>query len=229
MQRIIGVVRTSLTDLKLAIDGTIIMSEVRLQTHLTVRLGFLKFKLQFIFTLMYKLVYFKYDFLKDLKEAILTLHDFQNLRDALDNIFDARVPNLWRKISWESSTLGFWFTELLERNKQFHGWVFGGRPKTFWMTGFFNPQGKKQIISPEPCQVYWYYWYCTVLYSDQFTLVLSLPGPDYRFPHCYETRSNKSKQRLGSGHSHPAQQSTEAGKGGDHSFTYSESKSTTTN
>ncbi|KAM7400305.1 hypothetical protein PAMA_004821 [Pampus argenteus] len=91
MQRIIGVVRTSLTDLKLAIDGTIIMSE--------------------------------------------------NLRDALDNIFDARVPNLWRKISWESSTLGFWFTELLERNKQFHCWVFTGRPKTFWMTGFFNPQG----------------------------------------------------------------------------------------
>lgn len=30
MQRIISVVRTSLTDLKLAIDGTIIMSEVRL-------------------------------------------------------------------------------------------------------------------------------------------------------------------------------------------------------
>ncbi|XP_032364203.1 dynein heavy chain 8, axonemal [Etheostoma spectabile] len=91
MQRIISVVRTSLTDLNLAIDGTIIMSE--------------------------------------------------NLRDALDNIFDARVPNLWKKISWESSTLGFWFTELLERNKQFRSWVFEGRPKTFWMTGFFNPRG----------------------------------------------------------------------------------------
>ena len=34
MQRIISVVRTSLTDLKLAIDGTIIMSEVRLLIHL---------------------------------------------------------------------------------------------------------------------------------------------------------------------------------------------------
>lgn len=41
MQRIISVVRTSLTDLKLAIDGTIIMSEVRLQTHLIVALCFL--------------------------------------------------------------------------------------------------------------------------------------------------------------------------------------------
>ncbi|KAM6954364.1 dynein axonemal heavy chain 8-like [Aplochiton taeniatus] len=91
MQKIIGVVRNSLRDLKLAIEGTIIMSE--------------------------------------------------NLRDALDNMFDARIPNMWKKISWESSTLGFWFTELLERNTQFYSWVFEGRPKTFWMTGFFNPQG----------------------------------------------------------------------------------------
>ncbi|XP_070190341.1 dynein axonemal heavy chain 5-like isoform X2 [Littorina saxatilis] len=91
MQKVIGVVRSTLSDLKLAIDGTIIMSE--------------------------------------------------NLRDALDNMFDARVPNTWKKISWESTTLGFWFTDLLDRNTQFHAWLFEGRPTCFWMTGFFNPQG----------------------------------------------------------------------------------------
>lgn len=91
MQRVITVVRTTLTDLQLAIEGTIIMSE--------------------------------------------------NLRDALDNIFDARVPAIWMKISWESSTIGFWFTELVERNTQFSTWIFSGRPNVFWMTGFFNPQG----------------------------------------------------------------------------------------
>ncbi|XP_072018853.1 LOW QUALITY PROTEIN: dynein axonemal heavy chain 5-like [Amphiura filiformis] len=91
MQRVIASVRTTLQDLKLAIDGTIIMSE--------------------------------------------------NLRDALDNIYDARVPSAWRKISWESTTLGFWFVELIERNTQFHAWCFEGRPNVFWMTGFFNPQG----------------------------------------------------------------------------------------
>jgi len=91
MQKVISLVRSNLVDLKLAIDGTIIMNE--------------------------------------------------NLKDALDNIYDARVPGLWKKISWDSTTLGFWFTELIERNNQFHSWLFEGRPICFWMTGFFNPQG----------------------------------------------------------------------------------------
>ncbi|NXF16037.1 DYH8 protein, partial [Rhodinocichla rosea] len=89
MQRVITVVRTSLNDLKLAIDGTIVMSEA----------------------------------------------------NALDNMYDARIPQVWRRVSWESSTLGFWFTELLERNAQLSNWIFQGRPKVFWITGFFNPQG----------------------------------------------------------------------------------------
>ncbi|CAD6991963.1 unnamed protein product [Ceratitis capitata] len=91
MQKVIKKVYTCLCDLKLAIDGTIVMSPA--------------------------------------------------LKESLDAMYDARIPESWMKISWESTTLGFWYTELLERNGQFRTWISTDRPKVFWMTGFFNPQG----------------------------------------------------------------------------------------
>uniref|UniRef100_A0A6P7GBN3 Dynein heavy chain 8, axonemal-like n=1 Tax=Diabrotica virgifera virgifera TaxID=50390 RepID=A0A6P7GBN3_DIAVI len=91
MQKVITIVRSTLRDLLLAIEGTIIMSEA--------------------------------------------------LGDALDMIYDAKVPSIWLRPSWVASTLGFWFTELIERDNQFRTWCFTGRPACFWMAGFFNPQG----------------------------------------------------------------------------------------
>ena len=91
MQRILSVVRKSLIDIQMAIEGTIIMSD--------------------------------------------------DLKLIFNDMFDAKVPEKWAKISWNSSTLGFWFTELLERDAQYKSWCYKGRPCVFWMTGFFNPQG----------------------------------------------------------------------------------------
>ncbi|XP_046389607.1 dynein axonemal heavy chain 5 [Ischnura elegans] len=91
VQRVIKTVYSTLCDLRLAIDGTIVMS--------------------------------------------------QGLRETLDAMYDARIPDQWQKVSWESATLGFWYTELLERDAQFRRWCNNGRPNVFWMTGFFNPQG----------------------------------------------------------------------------------------
>lgn len=75
-------------------------------------------------------------------DHMLSTSLLQNLRDALDNMYDARIPQVWKRVSWDSSTLGFWFTEFLERNTQFSTWIYEGRPNVFWMTGFFNPQGR---------------------------------------------------------------------------------------
>ena len=60
MQKILSLVRGTLKDILMAIEGTIIMSE--------------------------------------------------DLKDIFNDMFDAKVPQKWVKISWKSSTLGFWFT-----------------------------------------------------------------------------------------------------------------------
>lgn len=71
-----------------------------------------------------------------------------DIQDAIFAIFDAKVPITWiqdasgAEISWLLPTLGSWFTSLLERNKQLSEWLkTAQRPPTYWLTGFFNPQG----------------------------------------------------------------------------------------
>jgi dynein heavy chain len=91
IQVVLKLVKETLHNLKLAIDGTIIMSE--------------------------------------------------RLKSALDALYDARVPAEWEKVSWQSATLGFWFSELVTRCTQYTSWLFEGRPNVFWFSGFFNPQG----------------------------------------------------------------------------------------
>ena len=47
-----------------------------------------------------------------------TIITSEQMSDALNQIYDARIPGVWSKISWASSTLGFWFTELVDRHAQ---------------------------------------------------------------------------------------------------------------
>jgi dynein heavy chain len=99
MQTVISAVRSTLSDLKLAIDGTIIMAAA--------------------------------------------------LQNALDSLYDAVVPTSWTKISWQSATIGLWYSEFLTRAQQFHTWLQEGRPLVFWLPGFFNPQGFLTAIRQE--------------------------------------------------------------------------------
>ena len=69
------------------------------------------------------------------------------LVDSIDKIFDFRVPTKWQfqagaEISWLTPTLGGWIKGLIDRHYQLNNWLTkGSRPISFWLTGFYNPQG----------------------------------------------------------------------------------------
>lgn len=67
--------------------------------------------------------------------------------DAINSVFDLRVPRNWQydptgaEISWMTPALGGWIKGLLDRHYQLNNWITKDRPPSFWLTGFFNPQG----------------------------------------------------------------------------------------
>lgn len=70
-----------------------------------------------------------------------------DLVDAINQVFDFRVPGKWQfqagaEISWLTPSLGGWIKGLIDRHFQLNNWLQkGSRPISFWLTGFYNPQG----------------------------------------------------------------------------------------
>lgn len=78
--------------------------------------------------------------LRNLRMAIAgTIALNGDLINALNALFDARIPATWLKKSWEGGSLGSWFGGLLQRYEQLNKWLTTGRPKAYWLTGWFNP------------------------------------------------------------------------------------------
>jgi dynein heavy chain len=79
--------------------------------------------------------------------TVIMTPDLANCGDCL---FDAKVPEAWLKKSWVSPTLGLWFgLGLCNRTDELITWLEGGRPKSFWMTGYFNAQGFLTAVQQE--------------------------------------------------------------------------------
>jgi dynein heavy chain len=77
------------------------------------------------------------------------------IMDSINAIFDARVPKSWLyspagdELSWLAPNLGIWFGGLLLRDTQYRNWLGHGRPHTYWLAGFFNPQGFLTAVQQE--------------------------------------------------------------------------------
>ena len=77
------------------------------------------------------------------------------IMDSINAIYDARVPKAWLyspagdELSWLAPNLGIWYSGLITRDTQYRTWLASGRPTSFWMTGFFNPQGFLTAVQQE--------------------------------------------------------------------------------
>lgn len=79
--------------------------------------------------------------LRDLRLAVAgTIALTVTLEQAMDSLCVARVPAAWVKKSWEAPSIGVWVQGLTQRHTQLSKWLLGGRPRSFWLPGLFNPQ-----------------------------------------------------------------------------------------
>ncbi|KAG2840968.1 Dynein heavy chain 8, axonemal [Phytophthora cactorum] len=80
-------------------------------------------------------------------EVLLT----SSLRETGQAIFDGKVPPSWvaNEQAWLAGTLGLWVTGLIDRVTQLRAWLERGRPPSFWLAGFSNPQGFLTAVAQE--------------------------------------------------------------------------------
>lgn len=69
------------------------------------------------------------------------------ISETIKTIFNYSVPKSFlydpsgAEISWLNTTLSNWLGSLTNRHYQLSTWLAKDRPVSYWLTGFFNPQG----------------------------------------------------------------------------------------
>ncbi|MES1907828.1 MAG: hypothetical protein MHM6MM_000868 [Cercozoa sp. M6MM] len=69
------------------------------------------------------------------------------LAQAFEDISVGDVVRFWyidaagMQIAWRATSLNSWFKGVIDRYGQLTSWLYEGRPTSFWLTGFYNPQG----------------------------------------------------------------------------------------
>ena len=90
-----------------------------------------------------KLLVVLWDTLKNLKKAIKGLVVMNSVLEEVYNCFlNNMVPNVWSKASYPSlAPLGEWVNDLVLRLAFIQSWLLHGPPRSFWLSGFYFPQG----------------------------------------------------------------------------------------
>ncbi|OHT09327.1 Dynein heavy chain family protein [Tritrichomonas foetus] len=130
MQVVLTALRTTLTDLELAIDGSIVMND--------------------------------------------------QLYNSMNSIYDGRIPDHWKKISWPAENLKDWFEQVKLRYDQYAKWIETGRLDSFWLGGMFNPGGFLTSLRQSTCRSHGASWSLndTFLQSEVQSLARGLNASD---------------------------------------------------
>lgn len=81
--------------------------------------------------------------LSDLQKAIQGLIIMSQDLDDMYLAFQNNVlPGIWKKVSYSSlKPLSSWFKDMLARVEFMRKWLNERNPNSFWMSGFYFPQG----------------------------------------------------------------------------------------
>lgn len=80
-----------------------------------------------------------HDLLKALKGLVVMSEQLEMMSNS---IFINSVPDMWANKAYPSlKPLAAWVEDLVERMKFIQGWIENGVPATYWISGFFFPQG----------------------------------------------------------------------------------------
>eukprot|EP01022_Parablepharisma_sp_SALTPOND_P000876 TRINITY_DN105183_c0_g1_i1.p1 TRINITY_DN105183_c0_g1~~TRINITY_DN105183_c0_g1_i1.p1 ORF type:complete len:4616 (+),score=767.18 TRINITY_DN105183_c0_g1_i1:15469-29316(+) len=80
------------------------------------------------------------------------------LDEAIQSLYNGKVPHTWvydplgSEWSWISSSTTHWFKELSQRYNQLNTWSRTDRLGSYWLGGFFNPQGFLFAVKQEECR-----------------------------------------------------------------------------
>jgi len=90
-----------------------------------------------------KMLVVLWDVLKNLKKAIKGLVVMNFVLEKVYNCFlNNQVPPVWTSASYPSlAPLGEWVNDLVLRLDFIQQWLLKGPPKSFWLSGFYFPQG----------------------------------------------------------------------------------------
>lgn len=83
--------------------------------------------------------------LQNLQKAIKGLVLMSPELDSMyTSLLNNKVPALWEKVAYPSlKPLASWIEDLKKRVAFMKSWLEVGNPVSFWLSGFFFPQGKR--------------------------------------------------------------------------------------